>query len=404
VTIIAPGAAPAAAHARFSTLGFTVGPLLELDRLIRLPGTRPGTSLLVAQAIAAAVVVTRFARGRRRRAALSAAAPPPAGSVSIVVPARDEEARLGSCLEGLRGAGAEVLVVDDQSTDGTAQLARSLGATVIAGAAPPAGWVGKPWALQQGLDRARGEWVVFLDADTRPKDGLIPALVDAATDSDLLSAGPRFVCVGAGERLLHPAMAATLPYRFGPADAEGWQPSAHRAIANGQCVVVRREPFAAAGGWGRVRGNLSEDIALARSLRAAGWRVGFADASGLLDVRMYDSARETWTGWGRSLMGAGATDPLRQAADVAVLWLAVALPLPRLLSGRGTPLDALLVAIRIAIHVALARSYAPPRGLPYALAPLADVPVAAWLSWSALRPSRTWRGRTYDPPAGSAGR
>lgn len=253
--------------------------------------------------------------------------------------------------------------------------------------------------MQQGLEAATGDWVIFLDADTRPRPGLVAALVEAAGPFDLLSAAPRFVCESAAERMLHPAMAATLPYRLGPLDIEGWQPSPRRALANGQCVVVRREPFLASGGWERVAGNLSEDVALARSLRADGARVGFADAADLLEVRMYASARETWTGWGRSLMGSGATPPLQQAGDVALLWLTLALPLPRLASRRGTPLDALLVAVRLAIHVALARGYAKPRGLPYALAPLADLPVTAWLTWSALRPSRRWRGRTYHAAA-----
>ncbi|HEV2777479.1 MAG TPA: glycosyltransferase, partial [Solirubrobacteraceae bacterium] len=122
------------------------------------------------------MLAARFARGRRRRAPLAPGAPPPDGSVSIVVPARDEAERLGPCLEALKGIAAEVLVVDDRSTDETANLARSHGARVIDGAELPAGWVGKPWALQQGLEAASGDWVVFLDADTRPKAGLIGAL------------------------------------------------------------------------------------------------------------------------------------------------------------------------------------------------------------------------------------
>ena len=366
-----------------------------------MAGARTTTqrAFLAAQSTAAAVLAARFARGRRRRAPLAAGAPPPDGTVSIVVPARDEAARLGPCLAGLDGVDAQVLVVDDRSTDGTAALARAHGAQVVAGAELPAGWIGKSWAMQQGLEAASGDWVIFLDADTRPQPGLVAAVVEATAPYDLLSAAPRFVCDTAAERLLHPAMAATLPYRLGPLDVEGWQPRPRRALANGQCIVVRREPFLAAGGWGRVRGNLSEDIALARSLRADGGLIGFADAADLLEVRMYASARETWTGWGRSLMGSGATGPLQQSGDVALLWLTLALPLPRLVSRRGTPLDAVLVAVRLAIHVALARAYAKPRGLPYALAPLADVPVTAWLTWSAIRPSRTWRGRTYDASA-----
>jgi dolichol-phosphate mannosyltransferase len=356
------------------------------------------------QSAAAAVVAARFARGRRRRAPLAAGAPRPAGTVSIVIPARDEEARLGPCLRALDGVDAELLVVDDLSTDDTADLARALGARVIAGVELPAGWTGKAWALQQGLAAASGDWVVFLDADTRPQAGLIPALIEAAEPFDLLSAAPRFACESAGERLLHPAMAATIVYRVGPADVADWQPRPCRAMANGQCIVVRREPFCASGGWSRARSSLTEDVALARSLRGAGRRIGFVDAAQLLDVRMYSSARETWMGWGRSLMASDVTGPVQQVGDVAVLWLTVALPLPRLLSGRGTPLDAALLAVRFGIHVALARGYARPRGVPYALAPLADLPVAAWLTWSALRPSRTWRGRVYEPSGEIAGR
>jgi dolichol-phosphate mannosyltransferase len=358
--------------------------------------------VLVAQAIAAAVVTVRFARGRRRRAPLAAGAPRPAGTVSIVVPARDEEDRLGPCLEALRDVDAELLVVDDRSTDGTAALARSLGAIVVAGAQLPPGWAGKAWALQQGLEAASGDWVVFLDADTRPKPGLIDALVEAAQPFDVLSAAPRFICEGAAERLLHPSMAATIPYRVGPVDVENWQPSPRRAIANGQCVVMRRAPFAAGGGWARVRAHLTEDVALARAVRRAGGRVGFVTATELLEVRMYESGRATLPGWGRSLMGADVNGPLQQAGDVALLWLAVALPLPRLLARRATWLDVALLAVRLGIHGALARCYAPPRGLAFALAPLADAPVVAWLTWSALRPSRTWRGRTYDAKTGSA--
>lgn len=149
--------------------------------------------------------------------------------------------------------------------------------------------------------------MIFLDADTRPQPGLVAALVGAAAAGayDLLSAAPRFVCASAAERMLHPSMAATLPYRLGPLDVEDWQPSPRRALANGQCVVVRREPFVASGGWGRVRGNLSEDIALARRMRADGARIGFADAADLLEVRMYASARETWTGWAGRSWGPG---------------------------------------------------------------------------------------------------
>src|SRR4051794_24383691 len=363
-------------------------------------GMRRGRAFTSAQSAAAAVVLARFARGRRRRAPLAAgpAAPPPAGPVSVVVRARDEAARLGPCLDGLRRDPdvGEVLVVADESSDATADVAAAGGARVLAGEPLPAGWAGKAWALHQGAEAASGEWLVFLDADTRPCPGLVRALVALARaeQADLVSAAPRFLCEGAAERLLHPAMAATIAYRTGPSDVPGRQPSPARAIVNGQCLLVRRRTFAAWGGWERVRGHLTEDVALARALRGDGRRVAFADGADVLEVRMYEDARETWSGWGRSLMGPDVTGPLRQAEDLAVLWLALALPLPRLLLGRGTALDAVLVAVRLGITAALARSYRP-RGAPFWLSPLADVPAMARLTWSVLRPGRTWRGRTY---------
>lgn len=346
--------------------------------------------------LVAAAVLTRLARGRTLPLPLAPGAPAPSGTVSVVVPARDEEDRIAGCLAPLQGDlhVGELLVVDDRSADRTAQVAAAHGARVVAGAPRPEGWAGKAWALEQGLRAATGDWVVFLDADTRPKPGLIAALVELAARFDLLSAGPRFVCESPGERLLHPALAATLPYRTGPADVDGWQPRPGRALANGQCVAVRRAPFLARGGWALVHDQLVEDVALARRLRRDGRTVGFADAADLLDVRMYESAGATLTGWGRSLMAPGVSSPAQTVADLAVLWIAMALPLPRVLARRANRLDLALLAMRLGIHGALARGYRP-RGLPYALAPVADLPVVAWLTWCALRPSRTWRGRTY---------
>jgi dolichol-phosphate mannosyltransferase len=353
----------------------------------------------LAQAGAAAVVAARLAPGRDRRGPLRPdAAPAPAGSVSVVVPARDEAERLPACLDGLMADGDlhEVVVVDDESMDATAAVAEAAGARVVRGRPLPPGWRGKTWALEQGLEAAAGDWVLFLDADTRPRPGLARALVALAEREavDVLSGGPRFQCDGALEQALHAGMLATLPYRFGPADVPGRQPSPGRALLNGQCVLVRRRAFAAAGGWGRVRGHLTEDVALAGALRREGARIAFADAGELLSVRMYGSAAETWAGWPRSLMAADALGPPRVAGDLAVLWLCVGLPALRLLTGRTTPLDRALLVLRLALHAALRGSYAR-RGAGFWLAPLTDPAVCARLTWSVLRPARSWRGRDY---------
>jgi dolichol-phosphate mannosyltransferase len=359
-----------------------------------------------AQGLAAAAVLVRLARGRTRREPLRAgASPSPSTTISVVIPARDEEARLAPCLTGLTQDPdvGELVVVDDCSTDATADVARAGGARVVEGAPLPDGWCGKPWALEQGLHATTGEIVVFLDADARPRPGLVRELAHLLNEVDVITAGPRFHCASAGERLLHPQMAVTIPYRTGPGDAQDWQPSAGRAIANGQCIAIRRDTLLQAGGWARVRANMTEDVALARALLRDGRTMAFVDACDLLEVRMYESARETWDGWSRSLMAPDATDPLRQAENLAVMWLTIALPLPRLLLGRGSKLDVLLLAIRLAMQAALARTYRP-RGAPFWLGPLADVPVIARLTWSAIRPTRSWRGRTYARRAGSARR
>lgn len=365
----------------------------------------PLTPLGLAQGAATAVLLARLSRGRRRRAPLAAgASPPPSVTISVVVPARDEASRIGPCLAGLREDPDlhELLVVDDESTDATAQVARDGGARVVAGAPLAPGWAGKAWALQQGLDAASGDVVVFLDADTRPRPGLVRELAALLDEVDAVTASPRFVCVSAGERLLHPSLAVTIPYRTGPGDALGWQPAPARALANGQCIAMRRATLAAAGGWARVASHTTEDVALARALRRDGMTMAFVDAAGLLEVRMYESARATWSGWSRSLMAPDVNTRAQLAADLALLWLTLALPLPRLLARRATRLDALLLAVRLAMQAALARSYRP-RKLAFWLAPLADPAVVARLTWSAIRPARAWRGRTY-PRARSARR
>lgn len=351
-----------------------------------------------ARAAAAVAVTARIARGATRAAPLEPLPThAPNRSVSVVIPARDEERRIRPLLEALADErqAAEVLVVDDQSSDGTAALAEALGATVVAGVPLPPGWVGKPWALQQGLEAASGHWLVTLDADVAPARGLIGALIAhaEAVGADLLTAGGRFVCDTPGQRVLHPAMLATIVYRFGP-------PGTRRSIApdrtqaNGQCTLVRRQALLSGGGYAPVAGNLTDDVALARHLARRGWQVSFADGRRLFDVRMHEDAADVWRSWGRSLPMPDVTSLRWQVLDLAALWLTLALPLPRLLCRRGDRLDVALLALRLGLLAAIAPAYAR-RGPWWWLSPLADLPVACRLTWGALRPGRTWRGRTY---------
>ena len=189
---------------------------------------------------------------------------------------------------------------------------------VVAGAPLPPGWVGKSWALQQGLEAARGPWIVTLDADTRPAPGLVAAAVAAAVEHgyDLMSLTGRYECDGPLEQALHAAMLATLVYRFGPPDVRALARPA-RAMANGQCMVVRKDELMAAGGFAPVASHLTDDVALARHLAGVGRRVGMVDAAALLSVDMHEGVRSVWREWGRSLPMTDVTPVGQALADLA---------------------------------------------------------------------------------------
>jgi dolichol-phosphate mannosyltransferase len=356
--------------------------------------------LFLALRLAAAVGALRqLIRAGRTVARIEAApnAPAPPGGVTVVVPARNEAGRIRPCLDRLRADSAihEVIVVDDHSDDGTADVARTTGARVISAEALPSGWAGKCWALQQGIEAATTEWVVTLDADTEPTPGLASALVARATKDGFgfLTVAGRFVCPTWLLQMLHPSLLTTLVYRYGPPGATS-SVVPERMMANGQCMALRRAKFLADGGFHPVSASLVEDVALARSLSRRGWSVGFLDAGPALTVAMHADAKDAWRGWGRSLPLGGVASKQEQAEGLGVVWLAQALPLVRLLTGRGDLLDGTLALARLGTLAGTRRAYEQPSRA-YWLSPLADIAVALRLTQSTLRPERTWRGRTY---------
>ena len=370
-------------------------------------GRRPAVATVAraglgaARVLATATLLRQLARGRHRRPPLTGL-DPVAGSVTVVIPARDEEGRISQCLQGILSDPqvGELLVIDDHSSDATAALSRALGARVLYAPPLPDGWDGKSWALQHGLQAAGGDIVVSLDADTIPRPGLIGALCAALDDADFVSAGARFRCETAGERFLHPAMLITLIARFGPPDSAGPIPDGRRLVS-GQCTAVRRSALLDAGGYEAAAGHMADDVALARDLARRGWRVHFHQAGELLLVDMHDSVAETWREWGRTIALADVTPPVPRGLDLIMVWLVLALPILRALSGRVNRLDAAALLLRAGLLGATAPSYER-RGLPFWLSPLADPLAAVVLTRSALWPTRRWRGRDYDASADAA--
>jgi chlorobactene glucosyltransferase len=242
-----------------------------------------------------------IARAQREPQLVSHDAPSHGPLVSVLIPARNEAARIGACLDGLARqsyAPFELIVVDDGSTDDTAGVVRAYagsipGLQVLRGAVLPAGWAGKPWACWQAASHARGDWLLFLDADVAPEPDLLAALVahSQARQLDLLTAMPLLQLGSAAERLVLPAFMSLL-YGLYPLDRVS-DPDSPIAFANGQCMLVRRAAYMAIDGHRAVRASILEDTHFGQIAKAAGWRIAAVAAPDLIAVRMY-------TGW-RSL-------------------------------------------------------------------------------------------------------
>ncbi len=343
---------------------------------------------------------------------LARAVAPPAGSgaVAAIVPVLDEERRLGPCLEGLCAQGPwlrEILVVDGGSSDGTRDLvlahaARDPRVRLVDAAPVPADWNGKAWGLESGL-RASGdvEWIVTVDADVRPGPDLVASLLTHAVSSNLdaFSAAPRLRLSGPGEALIHPAMLATLVYRYGLPGNVATRPRAVQA--DGQCFFVRRSALLATDAIAAAHASRCEDVTIARVLAASGSPVGFFEAGELAEVEMYASAAECWENWPRSLpMRDAFTTPLDLALALGEVTLVQALPLALTawLAARGdtrSPLfrvNAALAALRLGTLGGTRRAY---RSVPwtYWLSPALDLSVALRLIVAAFARDASWRGR-----------
>jgi glycosyltransferase involved in cell wall biosynthesis len=312
--------------------------------------------------------------------------------VSLLVPARDEADNLPATLPGLAAQGVgEVLVLDDHSSDGTAAVAAGVdGVKVLTGAPLPPGWLGKAWALHQLAEAARGDWLVFTDADVSWEPGAVAAFLEEVVRQDSLvgSVFPTQDTRSWGERLTVPVidevLLSGLPYPILHADV-----SPYAVSANGQAIAVHRSVYEAIGGWHAVRGRIVEDVAFGRLARRAGNEVALALGNGRVHTRMYRGYREAVDGFGKNLLTAHARSRTLLLADV--VWHALAYTAPAVLAPRHPawrlPL-ALGVAQRAVVGVTTRRH--PAEALLAPLLPLAGLPVAL----RAMRRRQTWKGRT----------
>jgi glycosyltransferase involved in cell wall biosynthesis len=235
--------------------------------------------------------------------------PPPETSipeVSIIVPARNEEASLGGCLQSLTaqtGVAFEIIVVDDGSTDRTREIAESFAGVRIVSPGPlPAGWTGKNNAVVAGAREARGRWLLFTDADTVHVLGsLARALAEAKENkAEMLSYSPEQIAVTFWEMAVLPVVFAELARQYPPRKVS--DPASPLAAANGQYILIRRETYDAVGGHTAIAGDLLEDVALARAVKRAGRKIRFRYAADAVRTRMYRNFCQLREGWTKNLV------------------------------------------------------------------------------------------------------
>ena len=330
---------------------------------------------------------------------------PVTATVSLLVPARDEAHRIAPTITSLLGqrglTDVEIVVLDDRSTDGTADIVgRVAGADprlrVLTGTPPPPGWFGKPHACAQLAAVARGEILVFVDADVVLAPDAVAAAVavlrDGAEPLDLLCPWPRQIASGPLGVLVQPLLAwswlTTLPLRRAERSR---RPS--MAVANGQFLVVEAGALARAGGWHSVAGAVLDDIALARAVRAVGGRTGVADGSALATCRMYDNGCELREGYRKSLWAAFGSPVGALAVAVA---LAVVYVVPAAAAATGSRVGALGYGAGVVGRLA-ARRWCGTRFGWDAMAHPLSVATLLWLlasSWAGRwRGTLSWKGR-----------
>jgi len=233
--------------------------------------------------------------------------------VSILIPVRNETGNVGPCLGSLLAQDYpefEVLALDDDSSDGTGEQLTQLAAqdhrlTILKGSPLPEGWLGKHWASQQLAEAATGELLLFTDADTRHRPGMLAAAVAAleAEQADLLTGFVQQEMTSWGERLTVPVafwcFFSFLP--FGLAHRVRWP---WLSLTNGQFMLFRRRAYEAIGGHAAVRDNPVDDIALGQRVKAQRLRWRVVDAGEFVLCQMYRSFREALGGFTKNLFAA----------------------------------------------------------------------------------------------------
>lgn len=329
--------------------------------------------------------------------------------ITVLIPARNEATILQRTLAavGDQSGTAPVVVVDDQSTDATAKVAReTLGtATVVIGEPPPPGWIGKVWALEQGLRTVRTPFVLLLDADIELRPGMIAALKNKANDERLAMVSllatlntQRF-----WERMLVPAYVYFFKFMYPFALVNSV--SSQTAAAAGGCILIRRKVLEEIGGFASLKSAIIDDCTLAKQVKTAGHRIWLGVSKSVISHREYANWADIWHLVARSAFAELKFSTLRLfLCTLAMLWLFICAPLAVLIySGMPAYIAAAGMLAMFMTYVPVLRFYKLRAGRALTL-PLVALLYLAMTWHSAVRywfGTRTvWKDRYYEsrPP------
>ena len=317
----------------------------------------------------------------------------------------------------------ELVVVDDRSTDDTAAIVERLATDsrvrLVRGTELPEGWYGKPWACLQGYREARGQLLLFTDADTRHHPELLARAFGAllAEKADLVTVSPIQRCVTFWERIIMPQIWFLLALRYSPRRVN--RASRPRdVIANGQFILTPRQAYEAAGTHAAVSHEVAEDLALAQTYLRRGLKLHFAFAERLMETRMYHGLAHLIEGWSKNIYLGGRRsfpdEPLRRALVPLMLVLPMGywlVPPAALVATLVWPslahyhLAALLAtALSAGFWMLICYGMRIPvfYGLGYPLGALMTLYIALRSTWRGSRRVE-WKGRVYERGSGAAG-
>ena len=328
------------------------------------------------------------------------------GDITVLIPARNEAETIKATLPALtaQGRGLNIILIDDQSSDGTGQVARKAvdeNLLIIKGKSLPSGWTGKLWALEQGRSHIRTPFTLLLDADIEPLPGIIGELKRAMQERDvqLISLMAELRMETFWERLLMPAFIyffkLLYPFRLSNTG------TSRVAAAAGGCILLETRLLHEIGGFDSLRGELIDDCALARRIKTLGYKTWIGLTHSVRSIRPYEKLRTIWEMVARTAFTQLHYSGLLLALCTAIMVLSFVVPglglfLP---SGMAKFFSALGLAIMILCYLPTLKFY----GLPgrWALAlPLIGILYLAMTWTSAMRywlgGGSHWKGRAYD--------